>query len=167
MIRDCKKYYIFCSIAGIFMQCGYLFLFFRFDEARVYFGAKPYMFGVNPSDLFNDIIDWIGIVSGGMAATGICYLLLGRKEPWCRHESRKVAWICTGGGMLFLLYGGYKLFKYHGRELYCDIYPILNSAGKPYIADTFLYLPLVVVAVVVLWGALLLCRLYQSTAPAD
>ncbi len=156
-----KKYYIFCSITGVFMQCSYLFLFFHFDEARIYFGEKPYMYGVNPSDLFVDIIDWIGIVSGAMAAIGILYLLLERKKPWLCSESRKVAWLCTIGGLFFLLYGGYKMFKYHGRELYCDVKPIMNSNGQPYIIDTFLYVPLVVVAVAVLWGASLLWRLYH------
>lgn len=161
-----KKYYFFCSITGVIIQCYYLFLFFHFIDARIYFGEKPFTFGVNSSELFVDIINWVGIAGGGMSGIGIIYLLVDRKNPWCLTDSKKVVWFCTIGGLFLLLYGGYGLLKYYGKELYCDIDPVLTNAGQPYLIDIFLYMPLFAVTVAVLWGGCLLYRLYHSKGSA-
>lgn len=158
----CKKYYGFCLIIGAMMMCYYLFLFFHFIDGRIYFGEKPYMFGVNSSVLFVDIINWIGIASGGMMGIGGCSLLLSSKRPWCLSEERKIGWICMIGGMICCIYGGYQFFKYQGRELYCDTYPIPDSAGKPYVIDVFLYVPLAVVTVATLWSSWRLYHLHRK-----
>lgn len=161
LLRHNKKYFIFCSIIGVIMLCCHVFLFYHFIDARIYFGEKPYMFGENPSELFVDLFDWVGIINAAMAVIGIVYLLVGRKKQWTLQESRKLMWVYTAGELLLTLYGGYHLFKYHGRELYCDIEPILNRSGQPYLIDTFFYIPLAAGAITVIWGAYLLYRLYK------
>ena len=50
-LRSGKRYFFFTTIAGCFLLGYILFLTFRFEDAILYLGEKPYQWSENPSTL--------------------------------------------------------------------------------------------------------------------
>ena len=159
-LRSGRRYFFFTTIAGCLLLGYILFLTFRFEDAILYLGEKPYQWSENPSTWFNDELSWFRIASVAATGAGLGRLISMRKRPWSLVESKQAAWIFFVMGVILLANGIYELNVYHGRELYAFEDVLNSSTGGTYVFDTFMYLPMAFAAVETAGGLWTLYKLY-------
>lgn len=166
-LRSGKRYFFFTTIAGCFLLGYILFLTFRFEDAILYLGEKPYQWSENPSTWFNDELSWFRIASTAAVAVGLGRLISRRIRSWSLSDSKQAAWIFFIMGVVLMANGIYELNVYHGRELYTFDGPYVSSAGETYVFDTFMYLPMAFAAVETAGSLWALYKMYLKKSVED
>ena len=95
-----QEIFLFHYHSRMFLLGYILFLTFRFEDAILYLGEKPYQWSENPSTWFNDELSWFRIASTAAVAVGLGRLISRRIRSWSLSDSKQAAWI----------------FFHHGRD---------------------------------------------------
>lgn len=159
-LRSGRRYFFFTTIAGCLLLGYILFLTFRFEDAILYLGEKPYQWSENPSTWFNDELSWFRVAGCAVAPACLGRAAVMKKRPWFLVESKQAAWIFFIMGVILLVNGIYELNVYHDRELYAFEDVLNSSTGGTYVFDTFMYLPMAFAAVETAGGLWTLYKLY-------